>query len=135
MDSAYFQRNRGYVLLLEPNAALRSAVHTLLEAEGFHTELVDTLEDVMGRAHRLDNAVALVAWQTMQGLLNEEHRHNLLDLTRRVRLIVMVPRRWEKLLESTDLSTSVAGIVAKPFEADELIAKLDMVLATPTPVG
>jgi hypothetical protein len=34
-------------------------------------------------------------------------------------------------LEATDLESALAGLVAKPFEADELLRKLESALATP----
>ena len=112
------------VLLLEPNAALRSAIMTVLGAEHYQVDVCDSLEDVLVGTDHLAQTVALVAWQSMEGLLAEEHRHHLTELTRRVRLVVMVPRRWARLLESTDLASAVAGLVAKPFEAQELLDKL-----------
>jgi DNA-binding response OmpR family regulator len=119
------------VVLLEPNAALRSAILTILSAEQYEVEAVTSLDDVLGRADAADCTVALVAWQSMQGLLADEQRANLVDLSRRLRLVVMVPRRWARLLEATDLESALAGLVAKPFEADELLRKLESALATP----
>jgi DNA-binding response OmpR family regulator len=121
--------SRGRVLLLEPNAALRSAILTVLAAERYEAEAVDCLDDVLARAIAAQHTVALVAWQSMEGLLAEEHRHDLVELSRKLRLVLMVPRRWARLLEATDLPSSVAAMVAKPFEADELIEKLDLALA------
>ena len=128
------EQTRVRVLVLEPNAALRTAIQTILGAEGYQVEVVDSLQQLMVRAHASPEAMALAAWQTMHGLLAEEHRHDLTMLTRRLRLVLMVPRRWARLLESTDLRDSIAGLVAKPFEADELLHALDAALAAPVEV-
>jgi DNA-binding response OmpR family regulator len=119
------------VLLLEPNAALRAAIQTILSAEGYQIQVCSSLEQLVVRAHASPTAIALAAWQTMDGLLAEEHRHDLSLLTRHVRLVLMVPRRWARLLESTDLRDSIAGMVAKPFAAEELLDALEAALSVP----
>jgi CheY-like chemotaxis protein len=123
-------QSRGRVLLLEPNAALRSAISTILAAEQYEVEIVDSLEQVLGLEAAADRAVALVAWQAMHGLLDDARRAELTDITRRLRLVVMVPRHWWRLLEATDLGRVVTGLIAKPFQADELIEVLNAALAS-----
>lgn len=125
----------GLVLLLEPNAALRSAILTILAAERYQVKTCESLERVLAEADGSEDTVALVAWQSMNGLLAEEHRHHLAQLTQRVRFVAMVPRRWARLLEATDLAESVAGLVAKPFEAEELIDSLNSAFALSVPAG
>jgi DNA-binding response OmpR family regulator len=121
---------RGSVLLLEPNAALRSAISTILCAEQYQVRVVDSLEQVLELASAPERSVALVAWQAMQGLLDDARRPELRDITGRLRLVVMVPRHWWRLLEGTDPGRVVAGLIAKPFQADELLAVLNAALAT-----
>jgi DNA-binding response OmpR family regulator len=120
--------NTPRVLLLEPNAPLRNALQAVLSAEHFDVQTCSSLEQVLLHADGHAATVALVAWQSMEGLLAEEHRHNLTELTQRIRLVLMVPRRWAKLLERTDVARTVAGLVAKPFEADELLQALQRAL-------
>lgn len=112
------------VLLVEPNAPLRSAILELLTASHLDVEVCESLDQVMMQSSDGQETVALVAWQAMGGLLADEHRNHLLRISNRVRLLVMVPRRWARLLDATDLSAVVAGIVPKPFEADELLAAI-----------
>jgi DNA-binding response OmpR family regulator len=119
------------ILVLEPNHQLRSALINLLTAEHYEVQTCDSLEQVVARNDDGRPTVAVVAWQSMEGLLAEEQRQTLSQLTRRLRLVIMVPRRWARLLEKTDLADTVAGMVAKPFEADELLDKLRAALATP----
>jgi DNA-binding response OmpR family regulator len=109
------------VLLVEPNVALRSAIVTLLEAAQFDVDVCETLGDAVARTSGARDPVALVAWQAMGGLLADDRRGHLVRLTSRVRVVLMVPRRWARLLEATDLSGIVAGILPKPFEADALL--------------
>jgi FixJ family two-component response regulator len=129
MSDGKLESSRGQVLLLEPNTALRSAVLTILAAERFEAEAVDSLDQALSQGLNSERTVVLVAWQSMQGLLAEEHRHHLVDISRRARLVVMVPRRWAKLLDATDLRSCVTALIAKPFQADELIETLEMALA------
>jgi DNA-binding response OmpR family regulator len=51
---------------------------------------------------------------------------------RELRLVVMVPRRWARMLEGTDLG--VTGVIAKPFGADELVNSVRQAL-TDEPVA
>ena len=123
-----------HVLLVEPNAPLRSAVTAVLDAEHYQVQICGSLHDVLVHTNGHAPTVALVAWQSMEGLLAEEHRHALVELTRRVRLVLMVPRHWAKLLEQTDVALPVAGIIAKPFQADELLRGLEQALLVPVNV-
>lgn len=113
------------VLIIEPNLALRSAIETVLAAEDLTVESCATLQQLVIRNDQSLPTVALVAWQAMDGLLAEEHRPDLLELSRRVRLVVMVPRRWQRLLENTDIGVAVAAIIPKPIEADQLIEAIE----------
>ena len=116
-------------MVIEPNAALRSAIVDVLSADNYSVELCRTLDQAMACAAGHADEVALVAWQSMDGLLADERRHHLAELTRRLRLVLMVPRRWARMLEDSDLG--VAGLVAKPFDADELLASVYRALLQP----
>jgi CheY-like chemotaxis protein len=119
------------VLVVEPNPAVRSAILSVLAAERYQAEACDSLGQVLLRTDGRPSVVALVAWQSMDGLLTEEHRHRLVELTRQLKLVLMVPRRWANLLERTDLGSAVAGLIHKPVDADELLGTLQRVLPTP----
>jgi DNA-binding NtrC family response regulator len=135
MQTPTAEQRRGRVVLLEPNASLRSAIQAVLLADQYHVEVVNSLDQVLDPASEADQRVALVAWQSLQGLLAEERREELQDLTRHVRLVVMVPRHWWRLLEGTDLARVVTALIAKPFEADELLSTLQTALATELPAN
>jgi len=116
------------VLLLEPNSAVRRALDELLTLENYQVMLCESFEQVMLSATAADSyPVALVAWQCMQGLLSDEHRHHLVQITNRLQLVVMVPRHWKRLLEQSDLG--FVHMVAKPFDADELLEALSAAVA------
>jgi DNA-binding response OmpR family regulator len=117
------------VLLLVPNPQLRLAVQTLLVAEQYDVGVCTSLAQVVTGSDHAAPTVALVDWQSMEGLLSDEHRGHLAELTRRLRLVLIVPRRWARLLEGTDLYSTLAGIIARPFEADELLGALQNALA------
>jgi len=120
------------ILLVEPNAALRSAIISVLEAVQCSVEVCDSLDSVVTRGYGADDEVALVAWQAMGGLLGDEHRYHLQKLTQHLRLVVMVPRTWARLLDATDLGGCVGGIIPKPFEADELLSVLRAAMRAPS---
>ena len=63
--------------------------------------------------------VALVAWQSLGGILAEEHRHDLAEYTRRLHLVIMIPRAWGRLLDAEDLGG--VHFLEKPFTGDELL--------------
>jgi DNA-binding response OmpR family regulator len=116
------------VLLLEPNSALRHALLELLTVENFAVVECESLEHVSQQAASAEPPyLSLIAWQAMEGMLADEHRHDLLQLNDRLHLVLMVPRRWKRLLEQTDLD--FVGMVAKPFDADELLSALSAALA------
>jgi DNA-binding response OmpR family regulator len=126
---------RPCVLLLEPNATLRRAIFDVLAAEEYDVEACESLEQVIRRGDGDSGKVALVAWQAMDGMLADNRREQLTELTRRVRLVLMVPRRWRRLLDDSEFG--FAGLVSKPFDADELLDGLQQALtraAQPTPI-
>jgi DNA-binding response OmpR family regulator len=123
------------ILLVEPNAALRSAIISVLEAAQCAVEVCDSLDSVVMRGYGAEDEVALVAWQAMGGLLADEHRYDLQKLTRHLRLVVMVPRAWARLLDTTDLGGCVGGIIPKPFEADELLTALRAAMSQVSPAA
>ncbi|HET6316245.1 MAG TPA: hypothetical protein VFG86_07295 [Chloroflexota bacterium] len=118
--------DRRHVLVLEPNSPLRRAIHELLTAEDYEVIECDSLEQVLRYAASTSQPlpVGLVAWQSMDGMLADAHRHRLVQLTDHLRLVLMVPRRWKRLLEQSDLD--FLGMVAKPFDADELLEALSV---------
>jgi DNA-binding response OmpR family regulator len=113
------------VLLVEPNAVLRSAIVDVLGAEDFQVELCQSLNHAVSRSGSASDGlpqVALVAWQCMDRLLADGHRDLLSALNHRVPLVIMVPRRWERILAQGDLR--VAGLIAKPLDVDQLLYTL-----------
>ncbi len=115
------------VFLVEPNAPLRRAIQELLVAEQYGVVSCETLDQVLESATGGPGEVALVAWQSMDGLLTDGRRDVLAEVTGRLRLVLMVPRRWQRLLDASEFG--VAAMVAKPFNADELLDTLRASLA------
>jgi len=134
VEIAQVEAGSAHVLLIEPNPTLRSVLLRVLADERYQVEACDSLEQVLVRMDGCPRVVALVAWQSMEGLLSEERRQQLVDLNRRLKLVLMVPRRWATLLERTDLAQVVAGLIPKPVDLDELLHTLQRVLPTPEPV-
>jgi DNA-binding response OmpR family regulator len=107
------------VFVLEPKPDLRHALEDLLSAEGYGVEACESLQDLLARSTTTRCDLALTAWQCLQGLLAEEHRHDLVQLSSRIPLVIMVPRSWLRVLQPLDLA--VRGLLAKPFDADKLL--------------
>jgi FixJ family two-component response regulator len=107
------------VFLLEPKADLRHALEELLSAQGYLVVACDSLPDVLTRAAATRCDLALIAWQGMQGLLAEEHRHDLAELAERLPMVIMVPRSWFRFLQPPDIA--VRGLLGRPFDAEELL--------------
>jgi CheY-like chemotaxis protein len=120
-----------HVLLIEPNPTVRTELLNMLAAERYRVEACDSLEQALARIDDCGRVVTLVAWQSMDGLLTDERRHQLMALTRRLKLVLMVPRRWASLLEQSDLGLAVAGLIHKPVDMDELLRTLQRVLVSP----
>jgi DNA-binding response OmpR family regulator len=107
------------VFIVEPNAALRAGVVEILEAENYEVQVYGSLNQVVRAAADTACDVALVAWQSVGGLLSEEHRHDLAEYTRRLHLVIMIPQAWGRLLDAEDLGG--AQFLEKPFTGDELL--------------
>ncbi|MBV9577463.1 MAG: response regulator transcription factor [Chloroflexi bacterium] len=118
-------------MLLEPKLDLRRALQELLSAEGYTVEACGSLEELIERHTAAHSDLALAAWQSLDGLLADEHRHDLAQLTNRIPMVIMVPRVWLRVLQPLDLA--VRGLLAKPFDADELLACVAGSIQSPEP--
>jgi len=90
----------------------------VLTADGYQVQTCDSLPRLMAHAPFAERDLALVAWQSMQGMLADEHRHELARFAARVPIVLIVPRRWLRLLQQTDLCAT--ALLPKPFDPDEL---------------
>jgi len=120
------------ILLLEPNIGLRRAIVEVLSVEGYEVDLCDSLDQVVARAGG-EHPVALIAWQSMEGLLADGQRDTLRQLTDRLRFVLMVPRRWLRLLDQSQYG--FVGMIAKPFDADELLQSVQAALGAERPIA
>ena len=111
------------IFVVEPHAALRAGIVEILESENYEVQVCGSLDEVV-RAAATDRCdVALVAWQSMNGVLSDEHRADLIQYVRRLHLIIMIPQSWGRMLDAADLGG--ARLLEKPFRAEELLASVD----------
>jgi FixJ family two-component response regulator len=113
---------RTHVFVVEPNVAVREGIVDILASERYEVEVCASLGQVIRAAASHPRSVALVAWQGMDGLLTEEHRHELVEFVRRLHLVIMVPRRWARLLDTDAVGR--AELLEKPFDGDGLLASI-----------
>ena len=109
------------VLLLEPSPPLRHAIRDLLAA-GYHGVVCESVEQLVSTARSGPPELALAAWQSLEGLLVDDRLHDLAAVSRRLRLVPMVPRGWLRVLRPAELG--VAGVLARPVQREELLALL-----------
>jgi len=113
------------VFVVEPNAALRAGMVEILESERYAVYPCGSLDEVMREDARVRCDVALVAWQSMNGLLSDDNRRDLAECVQRLHLVIMVPQSWGRMLESEDLGGAV--LLQKPFRAEQLLDCVDAV--------
>lgn len=108
------------VLLLDPSRKVRSVVAQILAGEGYEVMSCSSVDHLLASGQDgARGALALAAWQSLEGLLRDERRPELQALTRQLRLVLMVPRAWVWDLQRAELG--VAGFLAKPFDRDALL--------------
>lgn len=71
--------------------------------------------------------LAVLDWTMADGLLSEEHRHDLGRLTRRIPLVVLVPEGWLRQLSAEDYG--VAALVPKGWATEALLPVLEELVA------
>jgi DNA-binding response OmpR family regulator len=110
------------IFVVEPHTALRTGIVEIVESENYDVHVCGSLDEVV-RAAATDRCdVALVAWQSMNGLLSDEHRGDLTQYVRRLNLIIMIPQSWGRMLDAEDLGG--ASLLEKPFRAEELLSSI-----------
>jgi len=105
--------------LLDSNHATRAGIQQLLSQHGHTVVTCNSFAGLLTHAPFTDADLALVAWQTMGGLLADEHRDDLARLAERVPMAIMVPRNWLRFLNANDLG--VKALLPRPFDPVELL--------------
>jgi DNA-binding response OmpR family regulator len=121
------------ILLLEPSPVLRQAVEEALAGGGYEVVVCESVEQLVARAEAGPPQLALAAWPTLEGLMVEERLHDLAAVSRRLRLVPMVPRGWLSVLRPAELG--LAGVLARPIDRDELLAFLSAERERATLIG
>lgn len=113
------------ILLLEDDAALRDVLlEAMAEVEpgievvgcsSYH-ELLSLLDDGL-----VDGVIA-DAWGESQAVLKDAERQAIVELGRKVPLVLVTGRTWSTSAEAGDLSA--VAILHKPFELEELAEAL-----------
>jgi DNA-binding response OmpR family regulator len=124
---------RPRILLLEPSPVLRQSVQEVLVAAGYQVVACESVEELVTSAREGPPQLALAAWLSLEGLMADDRLHDLAVVSRRLRLVPMVPRGWLRVVRPSELG--VAGVLARPVERDELLALLSVERQRATLVG
>jgi hypothetical protein len=106
------------VLLLEPSPLLRQAIQEALAAEGYQVLSCQSVEHLVASAREGPPELALAAWQCLEGLLVDDRLHELAVVSRRLRLVPMVPRGWLSVMRPSEMG--LAGVLGRPVLREEL---------------
>jgi DNA-binding response OmpR family regulator len=124
---------RPRILLLEPSPVLRHSVQEILATAGYQAVACESVEELVMCAREGPVQLALAAWLSLEGLMTDDRLHDLAAVSRRLRLVPMVPRGWLTVVRPAELG--VAGVLARPVERDELLAFLSAERERATLVG
>jgi DNA-binding response OmpR family regulator len=113
---------RPRILLLEPSPVLRHSLEEILATAGYDVLACESVEELVTCAREGPPELALAAWLSLEGLMADDRLHDLTAVSRRLRLVPMVPRGWLTVVRPAELG--VAGVLARPVERDELLAFL-----------
>jgi FixJ family two-component response regulator len=105
---------------------LRATLTQTLSAAHYQMEFHSNVHELWTAAVDDGSAVALLDWTLAEGLLNEERRHDLAQLTRRIQLVVLVPDAWLRHLSAEDVGA--AALVAKAAGSEVLLQVLREVM-------
>jgi ActR/RegA family two-component response regulator len=89
---------------------------------GYQVVACESVEELVTCAREGPPQLALAAWLSLEGLMVDDRLHDLAAVSRRLRLVPMVPRGWLTVVRPAELG--VAGVLARPVERDELLAFL-----------
>src|SRR5689334_9878306 len=117
--------NRKRVLLLDDDPAMQRLVAAVLRREGYRVDVVSAGAQAIEKIGRNDYAALLLDLMTPTegGITVMRHPKNVSpDLLRRGILVTASP---ESVLKS--VASDAAAVVHKPFEAEQLVAKVNRV--------
>jgi DNA-binding response OmpR family regulator len=112
---------------------LRESIQEVLLAAGYQVVTCESVEELVASAREGPPQLALAAWLSLEGLMADDRLHDLAAVSRRLRLVPMVPRGWLTVVRPAELG--VAGVLARPVERDELLAFLSVERERPALVG
>lgn len=114
----------GHVLLLIRHIGTRNATVRSLQENDWAVHVVSSLVDVLKPP--ADNempSAAILDWSLLNGLLLEARRAELVELSEKIPLVLLVPQNWLRFLSAQQ--TGSAALLPKPFEADELFQAIE----------
>ena len=111
----------------------RQAIQDILMAAGYEVVVCQSVEHLVASAHEGPPELALAAWQSLEGLLTDDRLHDVVAVSRRLRLVPMVPPGWLSVMRPAELG--VAGVLSRPVESDQLLALLSADRERATLVG
>jgi PAS domain S-box-containing protein len=120
------------ILLAEDDAASRELTREVLEAGGYRVLVAQHAEEALALAHREPHIDLLVSDVIMPGLSGLELRRRLLQLRPSLR-VLLVSGYATHAIESERGLPEGAELLSKPFQPDELLARVHQLLGGPPP--
>ena len=109
-------------LVLETDPAVRGQLGELLPSAGFEPIFCGSLSELGANVAHASGEVAIVDGRAVDGLLVEEHRHDLTMLSHVVPLVLVVDPGLGRQFTAEDLG--VGAVLATPFGRRKLLAAL-----------
>ncbi len=123
------------ILLVEDDAAVRSAVKRMLERHQYVVTAVASGDEALARFGKVSDSVDLVLSDMMMpGISGLELRHRLRDLGATVPMLLMSGYS-EAAIGRSGNGDELAPHIEKPFTVDQLVSKVEQLLRAPRGVA
>jgi DNA-binding response OmpR family regulator len=114
------------VHLVVRDARLRAIITRVLSDGGWWVDAEANVRQLWSSIEGT-SGVAVLDWTMADGLLTDEHRHDLSRLTRRIPLVVLVPEKWLRQMSAEDFG--VAALVPKGWASEALLPTLEELIS------
>lgn len=119
------------IAIVDDDASVRAALHALLRSLGFSNVTFASALDFLGSRH-LPRTACVIADVNMPGMTGPELNRRLVELGMAIPVILITAYPDDAVREDA-LRAGVVGYLSKPFDDDDLLARLHAALARAPP--